>query len=120
MSAAAGGRRAAHCADRMHAQKTGERTGSRPKPPEAGAQRASLEPGRAPGYSDHHSCSPASRVRMAPGSGVAGVGREHRLVDAEHRQRLAVFAIKIGVEDEFGVGGAGQPAVGEDFALKLA
>jgi hypothetical protein len=57
MSAAAPGRRAAHCADRMHVQKTGERTGSRPKPPKAGAQRASLEPGRAPGYSNHHSCS---------------------------------------------------------------
>src|SRR5208337_3951318 len=30
--------------------KPGERTGSRPKPPEAGARSASLEPGRAPGY----------------------------------------------------------------------
>src|SRR5277367_4641403 len=69
MSAAARGRRAAHRADRMHAQKTGERTGSRPKPPEAGARSASLEPGRAPGYSDHHSCSLALRHRR---------GREYR------------------------------------------
>jgi hypothetical protein len=65
MSAAARGRRSAHCADRMHAQKTGERTGSRPKPPEAGARSASLEPGRAPGYSDHHSCSLA-KVSSSP------------------------------------------------------
>ncbi len=50
MSAPSRGRRAAHCADRMQAKKPGERTGSRPKPPEAGARSASLEPGRAPGY----------------------------------------------------------------------
>jgi hypothetical protein len=31
-------RRAAHRADRMDAKKTGERTGSKPKPPEAGAR----------------------------------------------------------------------------------
>jgi hypothetical protein len=51
MSEASHGRRAALCADRMDAQKTGERMGSRPKPPEAGARSASLEPGQAPGYS---------------------------------------------------------------------
>ena len=51
-------RRAAHRADRMDAKKTGERTGSRPKPPEAGARSASLEPGRAPGYLELHSCFP--------------------------------------------------------------
>ena len=46
--------------DRMQTKQTGARTGSRPKPPEAGAQSASLEPGRAPGYSSNknHSCSP--------------------------------------------------------------
>jgi len=66
MSAAARGRRAAHRADRMHAKEPGERTGSRPKPPEAGARSASLEPGRAPGYSDHHSCSiPRRRLEDA-------------------------------------------------------
>ena len=48
-------------ADRMHAKKPSERTGSRPKPPKAGAQSASLEPSRAPGYPDHHSCSPPLR-----------------------------------------------------------
>lgn len=37
-------------ADDMKAPQTGERTGSRPKPPKAGARSASLEPGRAPGY----------------------------------------------------------------------
>jgi hypothetical protein len=42
MSEASHGRRAAHRADRMDAKKTGERTGSRPQPPEAGARRASL------------------------------------------------------------------------------
>src|SRR5208282_776926 len=50
MSETSHGRRAAHRADRMNAKKPGERTGSRPKPPEAGARSASLEPGRAPGY----------------------------------------------------------------------
>ena len=51
--------------DRMQTKQTGARTGSRPKPPEAGAQSASLEPGRAPGYSSNknHSCSPAARER---------------------------------------------------------
>src|SRR5215472_9876594 len=60
------GRRAAHRADRMDAQKPGARTGSRSKPPEAGARSASLEPGRAPGYRQHHSCFPASRRRGRP------------------------------------------------------
>jgi len=36
--------------DRMKASQTGERPGSRPQPPEAGARSASLEPGRSPGY----------------------------------------------------------------------
>ena len=59
MSGPSRGRRAAHRADRLNAQMPGERTGSRPKPPEAGARSASLEPGRAPGYSDQYSCFPA-------------------------------------------------------------
>ena len=42
----------------MDARKPGERTGSRPKPPKAGARSASLEPGRAPGYPKLHSCFP--------------------------------------------------------------
>ena len=58
MSGPSRGRRAAHRADRLNAQMPGERTGSRPKPPEAGARSASLEPGRAPGYSDQYSCFP--------------------------------------------------------------
>jgi hypothetical protein len=37
-------------AERLKAIETGERTGSRPQPPKAGARSASLEPGRAPGY----------------------------------------------------------------------
>ena len=53
-------------------------------------------------------------------SGVAGVGRQLELVDAQHRQRAVVFAGEIGVEDETRVGGAGQPAVGENLALELA
>ena len=36
--------------DRMKAKQTGERTGSRPQPPEAVPRSASLEPGRSPGY----------------------------------------------------------------------
>src|SRR5437868_1264249 len=40
----------------MAVLKTGQRTGSRPQPPEAGARSASLEPGRSPVYFQH-SCS---------------------------------------------------------------
>ena len=58
MSGPSRGRRAAHRADRLDAKKPGERTGSRPKPPEAGARSASLEPGRAPGYSDQSQLLP--------------------------------------------------------------
>jgi hypothetical protein len=47
MSGPSRGRRAAHRADRMDAKKPGERMGSRPKPPEAGARSASLCAGHA-------------------------------------------------------------------------
>ncbi len=50
MTDTANSRLAALRADGMTATQTGERTGSRPKPPKAEAQSASLEPGRAPGY----------------------------------------------------------------------
>ena len=40
MSQASSARRSAHRADCLLAQKTGGRTGSRPKPPEAGARNA--------------------------------------------------------------------------------
>src|SRR5256885_10745134 len=43
--------------ERMAVLKTGQRRGSRPQPPEAGARSASLEPGRSPVYFQH-SCSP--------------------------------------------------------------
>jgi hypothetical protein len=36
-------------ADGLESNQTGERTGSRPQPPQAGARSASLEPGRSPG-----------------------------------------------------------------------
>jgi hypothetical protein len=65
MSGASQGRRAAHRADRLQAKKPGERTGSRPKSPEAGAPSASLEPGRSPGYPHHHSCSPKAARSIA-------------------------------------------------------
>jgi len=42
--------RSASGVDRLEAKLTGERTGSRPKPPQAGARRARLEPDRSPGY----------------------------------------------------------------------
>ena len=51
MTEVAQGRRAALRADGMASNQTGERTGSRPKPPEAGARSASIEPGLSPGYS---------------------------------------------------------------------
>ena len=38
------------CADCLKSIQTGERSGSRPKPPEAVARSASIEPGRSPGY----------------------------------------------------------------------
>ena len=59
MSQISSGRRSAPRADVLQAKKTADRTGSRPKPPEAGARSASLEPGRAPGYANLHSCSSA-------------------------------------------------------------
>jgi hypothetical protein len=43
MSQPSSGRWAAHRAARLDAKKTGERTGSRPQPPESGARSASLE-----------------------------------------------------------------------------
>src|SRR5262249_60147585 len=43
--------------DCMNAEQTGERTGSRPKPPKAGARSASLEPDRSSVYLSQHSCS---------------------------------------------------------------
>src|SRR5580704_14809238 len=99
MSAAARGRRAAHCADRMHAQKTGERTGSRPKPPEAGARSASLEPGRAPGYSDHHSCSRPSPKRREANRGGRSKPRFGRL---ELRGHVAAEIDVVGIERQYG------------------
>src|SRR5215475_9475223 len=52
-------------------------------------------------------------------SRVAGVGGQHPFVDAKDRQRPIVFTVEIGVENEANVGGAGEPAVGEDLALEL-
>src|SRR5208282_583805 len=75
---ASSGRRSAHGADRLPAEQTGERTGSRPQPPEAGARSASLEPGRAPGYPNLHSCSsilPHKSLRPGRAS-AARVGEE--------------------------------------------
>ena len=76
MSGPSRGRRAAHRADRLNAQMPGERTGSGPKPPEAGARSASLEPGRAPGYSDQYSCF---RSILSPRSGA--LRSAHRVGD---------------------------------------
>jgi hypothetical protein len=42
--------RSAPGVDRMKANQPGARMGSRPKPPQAGARSARLEPGRSPGY----------------------------------------------------------------------
>jgi hypothetical protein len=66
MSEASRGRRAAHRADRMDAKEPGERMGSRPKPPEAGARSASLEPGRPPGYSQTSQLLPDTTVKNIP------------------------------------------------------
>src|SRR5947207_14387050 len=45
----------------MAVLKTGQRTGSRPQPPEAGARSASLEPGRSPVYFQHSCLSGTER-----------------------------------------------------------
>jgi hypothetical protein len=50
--------RSALGADRMDANQTGAWTGSRPQPPQAVAQSASLEPGRAPGYPSYFTVAP--------------------------------------------------------------
>jgi hypothetical protein len=54
------GRRAAHCADRLDAQKPGERTGSRPKPPVAGARAPALSPADHRATAKLHSCFSAA------------------------------------------------------------
>ena len=66
MSGPSRGRRAAHRADRLNAQMPGQRTGSRPKPPEAGARRApALSPAE-------HRATPINTV-ASPLRGEGGV-----------------------------------------------
>ena len=83
------GRRSAHRADPLLAKETGGRTGSRPKPPEAGARSASLEPGRAPGYANLHSCSSGPSGHLPPrGKGTPlsarATGFKHRMRQRGH------------------------------------
>jgi len=52
-------------------------------------------------------------------SGVAGFARQHAGIDAELAQRLFVFGVGVGTEDQFGVGGAMQPAVLLNFLFQL-
>jgi len=66
--------RSAPGVDRMKANQPGERMGSRPKPPQAGARSARLEPGRAPGYP-----SSSQLVRHPTGAGTPALkGRLQR------------------------------------------
>ena len=60
--------RSSPCVDRMSANLPGERTGSRPKPPKAGARSASLEPGRTPGDPS------SSQLLTPPSPGKQGEG----------------------------------------------
>ena len=108
MSGAPQGRRSAPRADCLVAQKTGERTGSRPKPPEAGARSASLEPGRAPGYPQLHSCFPEGVVSPAQyGERVKAAGvylNAQQLVPEERTAQV--------LQDLFGAAACGATVAG--------
>ena len=41
-------------------------------------------------------------------------------IDADLAQRLVIFAAGVGAENQFGIGGAMQPAILLDFLLELA
>jgi len=60
-------------ADGLVAHQPGERTGSRPQPPKAGARSASLEPGRSPGYLPTIQLLHSASLRSAP-VGTTGKG----------------------------------------------
>src|SRR5205823_1002927 len=60
--------------ERMAVLKTGQRTGSRPQPPEAGARSASLEPGRSPVYFQHSCCRGRDSAGYRFDLGQAGSG----------------------------------------------
>src|ERR1019366_1070274 len=74
-----------------------------------------------------------SPVAMGPGSrsltlawpgrseelSVPGFARQLAQIDADLAQRLVVFAIGVGAEDQFRIGGAMQPAVRLDFVFQL-
>ena len=68
--------RSALGADRMMRYLPGERSGSRPKPPQAVARSASLEPGRSPGYPFIFTVAhPKSFSALEGGATVFGVKR---------------------------------------------
>src|SRR6185295_10510745 len=69
---------------------------------------------------DHRRLECSARGERAPGSGVAGLGREHADIDADLLQRLLVLALDVGPEDQLRIGRAMQPAVLVDFLLELA
>ena len=46
------------------------------------------------------------------------LGREHPLVHAQNRERAIIFSGEIGVEDETGIGGTGEPAIGEESRFR--
>ena len=50
---------------------------------------------------------------------MSGFGHQKRRVDTDLRQRFFVFQIKIGLEDNFGIGRAVEPAIGLDLAFEL-
>ena len=69
-----------------------------------------------------------SQIAMGPGSlgrddseelGVARFARQHAQVNADLAQRLFVFTVGIGTEDQFRIGCAMQPAVRLDLVFQL-
>jgi hypothetical protein len=61
-------------ADSLYAKQAGERTGSRPQPPKAGARSASLEAGRSPAYLNN-TVAPL-RVEFTPSEVEGRSGRD--------------------------------------------
>ena len=50
---------------------------------------------------------------------MPGFARQLAQIDADLAQRLVVFAVGVGAEDQFRIGGAMQPAVRLDFVFQL-
>src|SRR3954462_12694488 len=51
---------------------------------------------------------------------MAGFARQQAEIDSEFPERLTVFGLVVAAEDQFGIGGAMQPAVLLDLVLELS